>query len=593
MEPFRFAQPRRSGTTFARSRRKRARGRCRWLGTLAGTCLAAALAGWPVLLVGAGIAGGSTAGPSYVMTALQDEQARVVNPGPPTGLTATPGNAQVSLSWIPPASDGGAAITGYDVYEGTSSRGESATPVNGALITATGFTVTGLTNGTTYYFTVDAVNDADLHSAASAEASAAPVAPTTAPGAPSGLTATAGNGQVSLSWTAPASDGGAQITSYDVYEGTTGDVKTTAPAASSKGTSVTVKNLANGTTYYFKVAAVNTVGVGPASSAASATPAAAITKPGPPSGLTATPGRGQVTLSWTAPTSDGGAGISGYLVYQGTSPGGEAGTSVNGSPVSATSYTVTGLANGTTYYFKVAAVNDAKQQGNDSGEASATPVSAAASASATTSTSKGSGTGASGAPGGPTGLTATAGNAQVSLSWTAPASDGGSPLARYQVYLGTTPGTPGTPGTSGLAAGTPVKSVTGTSTVVTGLTNGTTYYFAVTAVNTDGTMSSASGEASAEPIANAIPASKKVPKPVIISLAAVAIGSTAGALTLGVRRLRPRSRPPLAPPQDVRAVPDKGRPGVVSIQEIGTDETYTVRFEPLPAAIITTIEELR
>ena len=79
-----------------------------------------------------------------------------------------------------------------------------------------------------------------------------------------------------------------------------------------------------------------------------------------------------MTLSWTAPTSDRGAGISGYLVYQGTSPGGEAGTPVNGSPVSATSYTVTGLANGTTYYFKVAAVNDAKQQGNDSGEASAT-----------------------------------------------------------------------------------------------------------------------------------------------------------------------------------------------------------------------------
>jgi YHS domain-containing protein len=403
---------------------------------------------------------------------------------------------------------------------------------------------------------------------------------------------------VSLSWTAPASDGGAQITSYDVYEGTTADVKTTAPVASSKGTSVTVKNLTNGTTYYFKVAAVNKVGVGPASGAASATPAAAITKPGPPTGLTATPGQGRVTLSWTVPGSDGGAGISGYLIYQGTSPGGEGGTPVNGSPVSATSYTVAGLTTGTTYYFMVAAVNDAKRQGNDSGEASATPVSAAASASATTSISKGSGTGASSAPGGPTGLTATAGNAQVSLSWTAPASDGGSPLARYQVYLGTTPeapedpGTPGTPGTSGLAAGTPVKSVTGTSTVVTGLTNGTTYYFAVTAVNAAGTMSSASGEVSAEPTEDAVLTSKKVPKPVIVSLAAVAIGATAGALTLGVRRLRPRSRPPLAPPADVRAVPDKGRPGVVSLHEIGTEETYTVRFEPLPAAIITTIEEL-
>jgi hypothetical protein len=178
----------------------------------------------------------------------------------------------------------------------------------------------------------------------------------------------------------------------------------------------------------------------------------------------------------------------------------------------------------------------------------------------------------------------------VSLSWTAPAFDGGSPLARYQVYLATNPSTPGT---SDLSAGTPVKSVTGTSTVVTGLTNGTTYYFAVTAVNADGTMSSASGEASAEPAENAVLTSKKVPTPVIISLAAVALGATAGALTLGVRRLRPRSRPPLAPPADVRAVPDKGRPGLVSIQEIGTDETYTVRFEPLPAAIITTIEELR
>jgi hypothetical protein len=155
------------------------------------------------------------------------------------------------------------------------------------------------------------------------------------------------------------------------------------------------------------------------------------------------------------------------------------------------------------------------------------------------------------------------------------------------VYLGTSPGT------ADLSASTPVQSVTGTSTVVTGLTNGTTYYFAVTAVNAAGTMSSASGEVSAEPTEDAVLTSKKVPKPVIVSLAAVAIGATAGALTLGVRRLRPRSRPPLAPPADVRAVPDKGRPGVVSLHEIGTEETYTVRFEPLPAAIITTIEELR
>ena len=113
-----------------------------------------------------------------------------------------------------------------------------------------------------------------------------------------------------------------------------------------------------------------------------ATPTAATTKPGPPNGLTASPGNGQVTLSWTAPASDGGAAISGYEIYRGTSPGGESSVPVNGTLVPSTSYTVTGLTNGTTYYFTVAAVNQANLQGAESGEASATPVSATASASA-------------------------------------------------------------------------------------------------------------------------------------------------------------------------------------------------------------------
>jgi fibronectin type 3 domain-containing protein len=555
--------------------------------TLAAAFLVAIIAGWPALLPGTG-----GPGVSFVLTAMQGRQARILNPGPPTGLTATAGNAQVSLAWTAPAEDGGAAIIGYNVFVGTSSGGESASPVNGSLIAATGYTVPGLANGTTYYFTVEAVNDGDLSSAPSGEASATPVAPVTAPGAPTGLAATAGDAQVSLAWTAPASTGGAAITGYNVYEGTSENFTDGAAAASTEGTGLTITKLTNGTTYYFRVTAVNDAGEGPASGAASATPAAAITAPGAPTGLTATPGNGRVTLSWTAPASDGGAGITGYVIYQGTSAGGESASPAATSK--GTGATITKLTNGTTYYFKVAAVNEAEEQGKDSGQASATPASAdssasarasasasaSARASASASASQTSGlAGAPGAPGAPTRLTATPGNGEVGLSWTAPAA---AP-ASYNVYEGTS---------QGFSLGTAVKSTTGTSTTVTGLTNGRTYYFVVTAVYSNGQASGSSGEASAEPTQKAVLTAKRVSTPVLIALVAVAAAAIAGAVVLGLRLLRPRRRPPLAPPSDVRAVPDKGRPPVVSVHEIGVEETYIVRLEPLPAAVITTLEEI-
>jgi phosphodiesterase/alkaline phosphatase D-like protein len=104
-------------------------------------------------------------------------------PSAPTGLSATPGNTTVALTWTAPTDNGGSVITGYNVYEGTSVGGENySTAVNGStLIATTTYSVTGLTNATKYYFTVKAVN-AIGSSAPSNEAWATPAA--TVPGPP-------------------------------------------------------------------------------------------------------------------------------------------------------------------------------------------------------------------------------------------------------------------------------------------------------------------------------------------------------------------------------------------------------------------------
>src|SRR5690242_2802470 len=121
-----------------------------------------------------------------------------VAPSAPQSLAAKAGDGSVSLTWTPPASNGGAAVSGYNIYRSTSPGGEGSTPVKTG-VTTTSFTDTGLTNGTTYYYTVAAVNSAGT-SPQSGEASATPTAVTaTAPTAPQSLTAIGGNGSVNLS----------------------------------------------------------------------------------------------------------------------------------------------------------------------------------------------------------------------------------------------------------------------------------------------------------------------------------------------------------------------------------------------------------
>ena len=132
---------------------------------------------------------------------------------PPQSLKATAGNAVVNLSWTAPASNGGSAITGYNVYRGTSSAGEGFL----TSVTSRSLSDTAVTNGTTYFYKVTAVNVAG-ESTPSSEVSATPSVPSTVPSAPQGLVAkTSTTNGVALSWSAPASNGGSAVTGYWLY----------------------------------------------------------------------------------------------------------------------------------------------------------------------------------------------------------------------------------------------------------------------------------------------------------------------------------------------------------------------------------------
>ena len=154
------------------------------------------------------------------------------------------------MSWTAPASDGGAAITSYTVTSlpGNKTCSAAASPC----------TVTGLTNGQAYTFTVKATNPAGDSGDSSA---ASPVTPRAVPGVPTAVSGVPGNQQVVVSWTAPVEDGGSPITGYTVTS--------TPGAATCTGvsTSCTVTGLTNGQAYTFQVVAVNTVGDGPPSAA--------------------------------------------------------------------------------------------------------------------------------------------------------------------------------------------------------------------------------------------------------------------------------------------------------------------------------------
>ena len=371
-------------------------------------------------------------------------------PDTPQGLVASPGNRSVALSWTE-ISD----ATSYTLYYATSPN-----------VTQRSYKVANvkkphghfpLENGKRYYYRLAAANG-NGESPLSVEVSATPTRTATAAGAPASVIATAMSGKVTISWGPVAFASGYTLyrdTITGVYPGNGTEIENVTSPYEDTG-------LTNGTTYYYVVAAKVDGKMGLPSAEVSATPGGSTTTARPPASVSATAGDKKVTLSWSSVS-----GASGYTVYWSTTSGvtPATGTAIFGAT---SPYTHANLTNATTYYYVVTSTVAGKQS------AASTQVSATPTGGSTTTK-----------PSAPTGLTASAGSGLVTLNWNTV-----SGATSYNVYWSTSSSVSPSTGTKISGAMPPYTH--------TGRTNGTTYYYVVTASNSAG-ESPASSAASATP----------------------------------------------------------------------------------------------
>ena len=362
----------------------------------------------------------------------------------PNVSSLTAGNGQATLVFVVPSSDGGAAITDYKIEYKTAAEGSWSTFGHAVSSSTLSYTITGLTNGTSYNVRVSAVNAMGTGSASNS----ASVTPVTTPGAPRIDSVTAGDSRLTINFIAPRSDGGSEITNYEYSLDNGFNWVASVPAATASP--IVVTGLFNGTAYSVKLRARNSVGYGSANAAISATPAAT---PNAPSIDDLIAGNGELTVAIAAPDSDGGAAVTDYLIEYKASSAGSWTTLSHDASAETLTYAISGLTNGISYDVRVSAINPIGR-GAASPTASAIPVAT---------------------PDAPSVDSVTAGNGQLTINFAAPRSDGGAGITSYEYSLDDG---------SNWVASDPAATVS--PIVVSGLTNGTAYSVRLRAVNSVG-----------------------------------------------------------------------------------------------------------
>jgi len=394
----------------------------------------------------------------------------VTKPAAPTITEANRGNGIVELKWTPSADDGGDLLDQFTVQWSSNNFVDTTTEIvtidppvtSPATIYTT--TATSLINGDIYQFRVYSHN-ALGQSVASNILSATPA---TLPDAPTLLTADRGDTSVALTWS-QGSTGGADIESFRIEVSTVQDFTTTVQdftITDPLATGTSVSGLTNGDTYYFRVYSTNAVDESLSSNTLSQIPA---TVPGTPLNVLATPASNQVTVTWDAPSDDGGSAIDFYVVKYRTAE--SAWTEIQTADATVFSVVIDSLANGTPYFFEVYAENDVGA-GDPSDQLTATPATV---------------------PTAPQNLDATPQTGQVLLEWGIPSSNGGAEITSYTVKW-----SEGDTFDSNDFASVEITGIDSnpplTTTTVTTLTNGQPYTFVVTATNSAGESASSNDD---------------------------------------------------------------------------------------------------